>query len=156
MSKSCQTKENEERLRLEGLSNLPSHTMPNTPCTMCLYCFHVLEISDRLMLYDSEPSIPTRCCCGHSCRDPLPSGPMKNTFSIPTFVYGVSGRKTGSRHDAHVCGDPERQAPARPSHLPSCAAAAAAASATATASAATTASAAAVVLASCQLRTPID
>ena len=34
-----------------GLSNLPSHTMANPPCTTCLYCFYVvLETPDRLKM----------------------------------------------------------------------------------------------------------
>ena len=62
----------------------------------------------------------------------FPSGPRKNTFSIPTFtgkLRGSGGHATGGRYDAHVLRDLERQVPARPCHHPSCAAAAAAAAA---------------------------
>ena len=66
----------------------------------------MLETSDRLMLYQSEPSKPIRCCFGHSWHDPFPSGPMKNTFSIPA-LRKYEGHATGNRYDAQVIRDPD-------------------------------------------------
>ena len=66
---------------------LVEFAIPTPPCTTRVCCSYVvLETPDRLMLYQSEPSKPTRCCFGHSCHDPFARRPMKKHNLHPS-VY---------------------------------------------------------------------
>ena len=72
------------RLRRLVEHAIPHDGKPSMYHMLVLYV--VLETSDRLMLYQSEPSKPTRCYFGHSCHDVFPRRPMKNTSPIPAFA----------------------------------------------------------------------
>ena len=97
----------------------------------CQTLYVVSEISDPLMLYQSEPSKTTKCCFGHSSHAPLPTGPMKNTFPIQTLSERC---RTCNRQTIRCTGHTWRglEGAARPRQHFCCAAAAAAAAAAAT------------------------